>query len=105
MLFSSALKITSRFVQTLIMEAYKVEAEFSQYWSRLTVVQKVSILNVVKYIVDPVQTEDEPVIIPEEHWALIMKEREAHYNGAKGYTWEEVKEMARDREKRNGLRF
>ena len=83
------------------MEATKLESEFANYWSKLTIVQKESILQVVKNFV--YANDASEGIIPEEQWEKILQEREAHYQGSKSYTWEEVKEMARNKEKRHGL--
>lgn len=87
------------------MEAHKIETEFSRYWSKLTIVQKESILNVVKHIAGPSGYAEEQVVIPDEHWALIMKERDDYINGVgKTYSWDQVKEMMHNKEKRDDLR-
>lgn len=83
------------------MEAYKLDDEFFHYWSKLNVVQKESLLNIVK---DLAEINNEFQFSGEE-LAQIKEEREKHFNGtSKSYTWQEVKDMAKNKEKRNGLR-
>jgi hypothetical protein len=42
-------------------------------------------------------------VIPDELMERIREERELHRRGSKSYSWEEVKEMARNKGRRHGL--
>lgn len=78
-----------------------VDTEFMQYWNKLTVVEKQSLLSVAKqYAVlkgDEEKTDD-------LRKQLVMEERERYIkNEGRSFNWAEVKEMAVNKEKRNGL--
>lgn len=81
------------------MAAPTLDSEFMQYWSKLTVVQKESLLHVAKNYVQLEQGD-----ISDYRTKLIEAEREAYLNGdGKSFTWQQVKEMAISKEKRNAL--
>lgn len=81
------------------MAAHLLDSEFMHYWSKLTVIQKESLLSVAKNFVH-VEQED----ISDHRAKLIEAEREAYLNGdGKNFTWQQVKEMALHKEKRNAL--
>lgn len=82
------------------MEALKVDNELSEYWPRLNVVQKESIMRVIKHIVEP----EEQYVIPQEHIDKIMKEREDYLNGiGETYSWEEAREYIVNKHKANNV--
>jgi hypothetical protein len=79
-----------------------VDNEFNQYWSKLTRVEKESLLNVAKQYVllkkENAGTED-------LRKQLVMEEREKYLKGeGKSFSWEEVKAMATSKERRDELR-
>lgn len=78
-----------------------VDNEFMQYWSKLTAVEKESLLNVAKQYVSLKKESDDPDAMRRQ---LVMEEREKYLTReGKSFTWEQVKEMAVEKEKRNGL--
>ena len=85
------------------MEAQKLETEFLLYWSKLTDVQKESVFYVVRNFAVANEGGAETVILPEEQMQRIRNERDEHHKGSKSFSWEEVKEMARNKNKRHGL--
>jgi len=81
------------------MSAPVLDSEFMQYWSKLTVAEKESLLNVARQYVQ-LKTEDANDLRKQ----LVMEERVAYLKGeGKSYSWDEVKDMAVNKEKRNGL--
>lgn len=71
-----------------------------QYWLRLSLGQKESLLNVAKNFVG--LREDTDVIDMRKQ--LIQEERQKYLREeGKSFSWEEVKEMAINKDKRNGL--
>jgi hypothetical protein len=83
------------------MGAPSLDSEFMQYWSKLTVVEKESLLNVAKNYV--LLKEEEPDL-SEIRRSLVQEEREKYLKGeGRSYSWEEVKQMAIDKEKRDAL--
>ena len=71
-----------------------------QYWLRLFLGQKESLLNVAKNFVG-LRKETDDVDLRKD---LIQEERQKYFRGnGKSFTWEEVKEMAINKDKRNGL--
>jgi len=71
-----------------------------QYWLRLFLGQKESLLNVAKNFVG-LREETDDVDLRKD---LIQEERQKYFRGnGKSFTWEEVKEMAINKDKRNGL--
>jgi hypothetical protein len=76
-----------------------LDNEFMQYWSQLTITEKESLLGVAKQFVQ-LKNEDSDDLRKQ----LVMEERASYLKGeGKSYTWDEVKEMAMSKEKRNGL--
>jgi hypothetical protein len=83
----------------IFMAAPVLDNEFMQYWSRLTTTEKESLLNVAKQYVQ-LKSEDSDDLRKQ----LVMEERATYLNGeGKSFTWDEVKNMALNKEKRNGL--
>ena len=83
------------------MGAPSLDNEFMQYWSKLTVVEKESLLNVAK---NYVLLKEEEADLGEIRLNIIREEREKYLKGeGKSYSWEEVKQMAIDKEKRDAL--
>jgi hypothetical protein len=77
-----------------------LDGEFMQYWSKLSIGQKESLLNVVKNFV-ALNNEADTVDLRKK---LIQEEREKYLRGeGRSFTWEEVKTMALNKDKRNGL--
>lgn len=77
-----------------------LDSEFMQYWLRLSLGQKESLLNVAKNFVG--LREDTDVIDMRKQ--LIQEERQKYLREeGKSFSWEEVKEMAINKDKRNGL--
>ncbi len=72
------------------MAAPSLDSEFMQYWSKLTVVQKESLLNVAKNYVQP----NEPVIDLEQYNKEI-DEALSRVEGGEFYTQEEVERIAK----------
>jgi L-lysine 2,3-aminomutase len=72
-----------------------------KYWSKLTIVEKESLLSVAK---NYVQLKEEGHDTDELRKQLIREEREKYLKAeGKSHTWDEVKEMAANKEKRNGI--
>jgi hypothetical protein len=68
-----------------------LDSEFMQYWLRLSLGQKESLLNVAKNFVG--LREDTDVIDMRKQ--LIQEERQKYFREeGKSFSWEEVKEMA-----------
>ena len=83
------------------MGAPSLDNEFMQYWSKLTVVEKESLLNVAK---NYVLLKEEEADLAGMRRQLIQEEREKYLKGeGKSNSWDEVKQMAIDKEKRNAL--
>jgi hypothetical protein len=81
------------------MAAPVLDNEFMEYWSKLTVTEKESLLNVAKQFVQ-LKSEDRDDLRKQ----LVMEERANYLQGqGKSLSWDEVKEMAIKKEKRNGL--
>lgn len=78
-----------------------IDNEFMGYWSKLTVIEKESLLGVAKQYVSLKKEEDNTDDLRK---MLVMEEREKYLKGeGRSKTWDEVKEMAINKEKRNGL--
>jgi hypothetical protein len=78
-----------------------LDNEFMKYWSKLTLVEKESLLSVAK---NYVQLKGEEYDTDELRKQLVKEEREKYLKSeGTSYTWDEVKEMAANKEKRNGL--
>jgi hypothetical protein len=83
------------------MAAPSLDNEFLQYWMRLSAVEKESLLSVAKNYVQLKESDEE---ITSARNKLILAEREAYYRGeGKNFDWEQVKELARNRDRRNEL--
>jgi hypothetical protein len=81
------------------MAAPVLDTEFMQYWSQLTITEKESLLGVAKQFVQLKSEDGDDLRKP-----LVMEERASYLKGeGKSYSWDEVKEMAMNKEKRNGL--
>ncbi len=77
-----------------------LDSEFMQYWLRLSLGQKESLLNVAKNFVGIREETD----VPDLRKQIIQEERQKYLRGeGKSFNWEEVKEMALNKDKRNGL--
>ena len=77
-----------------------LDGEFMQYWPKLSVGQKESLLNVIKNFIG-LNDEASSVDLRKK---LIQEEREKYLRGeGKSFSWEEVKMMAVNKDKRNGL--
>lgn len=82
------------------MAAPVLDTEFMQYWSQLTITEKESLLGVAKQFVH-LKSEEE---VHDLRKQMIMEDRVAYLKGdSKSFSWDEVKEMAKNKEKRNGL--
>ena len=78
-----------------------LDNEFMKYWSRLTVVEKESLLTVAK---NYVQAKHDEADASDLRKNLIAQERETYLQGkGTSYSWEQVKAMALDKAKRHGL--
>ena len=81
------------------MAAPVLDNEFMEYWSQLTTTEKESLLSVAKQFVQ-LKSEDADDIRKQ----LIMEDRATYLKGeSKSFSWDEVKEMATNKEKRNDL--
>ncbi|HMI61347.1 MAG TPA: hypothetical protein VK518_10570 [Puia sp.] len=77
-----------------------LDNEFMQYWLRLSSVQKESLLSVAKNFVG-IKGEADATDLRKK---LILEEREKYLRGeGNSYSWEEVKNMALNKDQRNGL--
>lgn len=77
-----------------------LDNEFMQYWLKLSLGQKESLLNVAKNFVGLREDTDATDLRKK----LIQEERERYLRGeGKSYNWSEVKSMALNKEQRNGL--
>ena len=82
------------------MGAPSLDNEFMQYWSKLTLVEKESLINVAKNYVQLKEAEH----TIDARKKLIEAERTAYLNSkGKSFSWQEVKEMAINKDKRNAL--
>lgn len=78
-----------------------LDNEFMQYWSKLTIVEKESLLSVAKQYV---QLKNEDTDTNDLRKQLVMEERAKYLRGeGKSFSWDEVKDMAINKEKRNDL--
>ncbi len=81
------------------MAAPVLDNEFMQYWSKLTVIEKESLLSVAKQYVQ-LKNED----VDDRRKQLVMEERSSYLKGeGKSFSWDEVKDMSTNKEKRHGL--
>lgn len=80
--------------------ASSLDGEFMQYWLKLSLGQKESLLSVAKNFVGTQHESD----VTDLRKKLIQEEREKYLLGeGKSFSWEEVKNMALNKEQRNGL--
>jgi hypothetical protein len=83
------------------MAAPLLDDEFMKYWSKLTVVEKESLLHVAKQYVNLKEEGADPEALRKR---IIMEERQNYLNGSgMSYEWEEVKQMALNTARRNGI--
>lgn len=83
------------------MAAPMLDNEFLQYWNKLTLVEKESLLSVAK---NYVQLKEETTDIDTLRKNMIQQERERYLSGkGNSYSWEAVKEMAMNKEKRRAV--
>lgn len=83
------------------MGAPSLDNEFMQYWSKLTVVEKESLLNVAR---NYVLLKEEDADLAEIRRNMVQEEREKYLKGeGRSYSWDEVKQMAIDKKKRDAL--
>lgn len=77
-----------------------LDSEFMQYWLKLSLIQKESLLSVAKNFVG-LQSETDVTDLRKK---LIQEEREKYLQGeGKSFSWQEVKNMALNKDQRNGL--
>ena len=77
-----------------------LDSEFMQYWLKLSLGQKESLLNVAKNFVG-IREESN---VADQRKVLIQEEREKYLRGeGRSRSWEEVKAMALNKDQRNGL--
>jgi hypothetical protein len=83
------------------MGAPILDNEFMQYWSKLTVVQKESLLMVAKNFVQSEHATDSETDLRKK---MILEDRKNYLeNNSPSFTWEQIKEMAVNKDKRHGL--
>ena len=77
-----------------------VDNEFMQYWPRLTMIEKESLLNVAKqYVLLKKDIEDSEGLRKQQ----VMEERTQYLKGeGKSFTWDKVKALAISKERKNG---
>ncbi len=72
-----------------------------EYWSKLSVIEKESLLHVAKNYVELKASHDNSADFRRK---LILQEREDYLQGkGKSYSWNEVKDLAINPQKRNAL--
>jgi hypothetical protein len=80
--------------------ASPLDSEFMQYWLKLSLGQKESLLSVAKNFVG-LKNETEVADLRKK---LIQEEREKYLRGeGSSFSWEEVKNMALHKDLRHGL--
>jgi len=80
--------------------ASSLDNEFMQYWLKLSLGQKESLLNVAKNFVGLSGEPD----VTDLRRNLIWEEREKYLHGeGRSFTWDEVKNMALNKDQRHGL--
>jgi hypothetical protein len=78
-----------------------LDHEFMQYWSKLTVVEKESLLTVAKNYVQAKHDESDTSDLRKK---IIQQERENYLQGkGQSCSWEQVKALALDKSKRHAL--
>jgi hypothetical protein len=82
------------------MAAPSLDNEFLQYWSKLSIAEKESLITVAK---NYVQLKDEENVT-DIRKKLIQAERESYLKGGgQAFSWQQVKDMALDKKQRNAL--
>lgn len=77
-----------------------LDNEFMQYWLKLSLGQKESLLNVAKNFVGLSGEPD----VTDLRKNLIREEREKYLRGeGRSFSWDEVKNMALNKDQRHGL--
>lgn len=83
------------------MAAPSLDNEFMQYWSKLSVVEKESLMNVAKNYVQLKEAEEGS---DNARKKLIQAEREAYLKGeGNTYSWQQIKQMALNKDQRHAL--
>lgn len=83
------------------MAAPSLDNEFMQYWSKLSVIEKESLMNVAKNYVQLKQAEEGS---DDARKKLIQAEREAYLKGeGNTYSWQQIKQMALNKDQRHAL--
>ena len=83
------------------MAAPLLDVEFMEYWSKLSVVEKESLLRVAK---NYVELKNDNANTSDSRRKLILQEREDYLQGkGKSYSWNEVKDLATNPKERNGI--
>lgn len=78
-----------------------LESEFMKYWSKLTIVEKESLLSVARNYVQSKQDQSEIIDLRKK---IIEEERDNYIQGkGQSYNWEQVKNMALNKADRNVL--
>jgi len=86
-------------LETENMSAPTLDNEFLKYWLKLSVVEKESLLSVAKNYVQLKESE-----IEMSRKKIIMAERNSYLKGqGKNNTWEQVKDLARNKDRQNAL--
>ncbi|HXB35205.1 MAG TPA: hypothetical protein VNV35_17370 [Puia sp.] len=81
------------------MASASLDNEFMQYWLKLSLGQKESLLNVAKNFVGLSSEAD----VTDLRKNLIREEREKYLRGeGKSFSWDEVKNMALNKDQRHG---
>lgn len=82
------------------MGAPSLDNELLKYWSKLSVVEKESLINVAKNYVQLKESQD----VDDVRKKLVQEERAAYLKGeGKTYSWEQVKQMALNKDQRDAL--
>ncbi len=82
------------------MAASLLDTEFMQYWAQLDLVEKESLLTVAKNYIHLKDGDNADAL----RKRIIQKECEAYLRGeGVSYNWQQVKEMAVNKQKRNAL--
>ena len=83
------------------MAVAQLDTEFMEYWSQLGLVEKESLLSVARNYVHLKEEGNDEDLLRKK---VIQREREAYLRGdGVSYSWQEVKEMAINKQKRHGL--
>ncbi len=78
-----------------------LDNEFLQYWSKLSVVEKESLLIVARNYVQAKHDESDPSFLRKK---IIQQERDSYLNGkGQSLNWEQVKAMALDKSNRHAI--